>query len=76
MATPPLKEVIVLGAGEGVHLRITVKMQTERGYSGVIGLTTALRIQEKGGYHVTVVGEVMHGDPQSVKYTSYWAVCA
>ncbi|GBE89089.1 D-amino-acid oxidase [Sparassis crispa] len=41
--------------------------------AGVIGLTTALKIQEKGGYKVTVIAETFPSDPKSVRYTSPWA---
>ncbi|KAF9457141.1 hypothetical protein BDZ94DRAFT_1326481 [Collybia nuda] len=41
--------------------------------AGVIGLTTALVIQEKGGYHVTIVAEMLPSDSKSIKYTSHWA---
>ncbi|CCM01227.1 uncharacterized protein FIBRA_03275 [Fibroporia radiculosa] len=41
--------------------------------AGVIGLTTAVSIQEKGGYSVTVIAETFPSDPKSVKYTSLWA---
>ncbi|KAL1743018.1 FAD dependent oxidoreductase [Schizophyllum fasciatum] len=41
--------------------------------AGVIGLTTALKLQEKGGYAVTIVAELFPGDPLSIKYTSNWA---
>ncbi|CAL1708766.1 unnamed protein product [Somion occarium] len=41
--------------------------------AGVIGLTTALKIQEKGGYAVTIVAETFPSDPKSIKYTSIWA---
>lgn len=41
---------------------------------GVIGLTTALKIQEKGGYQVEIVAEVLPLDPKTIKYTSQWAV--
>lgn len=40
----------------------------------MIGLTTAIKIQERGGYHVTVIAEALPGDPMSSKYTSPWAV--
>ncbi len=46
-------------------------------YIGVVGLTTALEIQQrgKGKYRVTVVADVFPGDPNTgVKYTSQWAV--
>lgn len=45
--------------------------------SGVIGLTTAIEIQErgKGKYRVTIVSDVFPGDPNTgVNYTSQWAV--
>ncbi|KAF8970430.1 D-amino-acid oxidase [Flammula alnicola] len=41
--------------------------------AGVIGLTTALRIQEKGPYQVEILAEVLPTDPKTVKYTSQWA---
>ncbi|ESK85652.1 d-amino-acid oxidase [Moniliophthora roreri MCA 2997] len=41
--------------------------------AGVVGLTTALRIQERGGYSVTIVAEILPTDPKSIKYTSQWA---
>ncbi|KAJ7143344.1 D-amino-acid oxidase [Mycena crocata] len=41
--------------------------------AGVVGLTTALRIQEKGGYQVAIVAEILPSDPKSIKYTSHWA---
>lgn len=42
--------------------------------AGVIGLTTAIVIQEKGHYKVTIVSELLPSDPKSTKYTSHWAV--
>jgi D-aspartate oxidase/D-amino-acid oxidase len=36
-------------------------------------LTTALKIQLQGNYAVTVVSEIVPGDPSSIKYTSRWA---
>ncbi|TFK49356.1 D-aspartate oxidase [Heliocybe sulcata] len=41
--------------------------------AGVIGLTTALKIQEKGGYQVTIVAETLPSDPKTIRYTSHWA---
>ncbi|KAK2465596.1 hypothetical protein APHAL10511_002488 [Amanita phalloides] len=41
--------------------------------AGVIGLTTAIVIQEKGGYNVTMVAERLPTDPKSIDYTSHWA---
>ena len=41
---------------------------------GVVGLTTALKIQETGDYQVTIVAEVLPSDPKTIKYTSQWAV--
>jgi hypothetical protein len=43
-------------------------------FTGVIGLTTALKIQEQGDYKVTIVAETLPSDPKSVLYTSHWAV--
>lgn len=42
--------------------------------TGVVGLTTAVKIQERGGYHVTVIAETFPTDPKNIKYTSIWAV--
>ena len=44
------------------------------GAVGVVGLTTALKLQEKGGYSVTIIAEIFPNDPLSIKYTSNWAV--
>ncbi|KAG7446865.1 D-aspartate oxidase [Guyanagaster necrorhizus] len=41
--------------------------------AGVIGLTTALRIQETGKYHVTIIAETLPSDPLTIRYTSQWA---
>jgi len=41
--------------------------------AGVVGLSTAIKIQEHGGYRVTVIGEAIPGDPKSSHYTSPWA---
>ncbi|KAH9968244.1 nucleotide-binding domain-containing protein [Russula dissimulans] len=48
--------------------------------AGVVGLSTAIRIQERGGYQVSILAEVFPTDPKCIKYTSHWAgahhVCA
>ncbi|KAI0322962.1 D-aspartate oxidase [Amylostereum chailletii] len=41
--------------------------------AGVVGLTTALMIQEKNGYNVTILAEMLPLDAKSHKYTSPWA---
>ncbi|KAH9849568.1 D-amino-acid oxidase [Lenzites betulinus] len=41
--------------------------------AGVVGLTTALKIQEKGGYNVTIIAETYPTDPKNIEYTSIWA---
>ncbi|KAH9477468.1 D-amino-acid oxidase [Psilocybe cubensis] len=38
--------------------------------AGVIGLTTALKIQQKGGYQVTVIAQDFPTDPKTVTYAS------
>jgi len=40
--------------------------------AGVIGLSTAIKIQELG-YRVTILAEYIPGDPKSIRYTSCWA---
>lgn len=42
-------------------------------YAGVVGLSTALKIQEKG-HSVAIVAETFPDDPKSIRYTSHWAV--
>lgn len=47
--------------------------------AGVVGLTTALEIQQRGNgkYRVTLVADAYPGDPDTgVRYTSQWAVRA
>ncbi|KAF7300704.1 Nuclear export factor [Mycena chlorophos] len=41
--------------------------------AGVVGLTTALRVQERGQYQVTIIAEILPSDPKNIKYTSHWA---
>ncbi|KAG6332546.1 hypothetical protein ID866_6545 [Astraeus odoratus] len=41
--------------------------------AGVIGLSTALKIQERGSYRVTIVAETFPTDPKTIRYTSHWA---
>ena len=54
----------------------TLTIHTLHGFRlsiGVIGLTTALKLQE-AGYSVTIIAEIFPTDPKNVKYTSQWAV--
>ncbi|KAJ7482020.1 D-amino-acid oxidase [Mycena latifolia] len=42
--------------------------------AGVIGMTTAIKLQEKGGYEVTILAEILSTDsPSPPHYTSHWA---
>ncbi|KAF5383266.1 hypothetical protein D9615_005065 [Tricholomella constricta] len=41
--------------------------------AGVVGLTTALKIQEQRGYNVSLLADVLPSDEKSTKYTSHWA---
>ena len=68
------KNIIVLGAGERPLRDCTLPRAYQIDASGVVGLTTALRIQVQGNYMVTVVSEIIPSDPSSIKYTSRWAV--
>ena len=68
------KKVIVLGAGERHLCDCTLPRAYQIGASGVVGLTTALKIQLQGNYMVTIVSEILPSDPSSIKYTSKWAV--
>jgi len=42
--------------------------------TGVIGLSTAIRLQEKENYVVSIVAETFPTDPKCIKYCSHWAV--
>jgi hypothetical protein len=66
-------EVIVLGAGSSRTPFNAAKTLPHR-QTGVIGLSTALRIQEQGKYKVTIVAETLPSDPKTARYTSHWAV--
>jgi hypothetical protein len=71
-------EVVVLGAGayfvHSCYEYITNTDSYVNGLPGVIGLTTALKIQEQGRYKVTIVAETLPSDPKTIRYTSHWAV--
>ncbi|KAF8555797.1 nucleotide-binding domain-containing protein [Imleria badia] len=41
--------------------------------AGIIGLTTALKLQETGRYDVTILAETFPTDPRTIRYTSHWA---
>ena len=69
------KKIIVLGAGERPLCDCTLPRADQVDVlSGVVGLTTALKIQQQGKYAVTIVSEILPSDPLSIKYTSCWAV--
>ncbi|EEB99213.1 hypothetical protein MPER_01150 [Moniliophthora perniciosa FA553] len=40
--------------------------------AGVVGLSTAIKIQEKG-YRVSIIAESFPNDPKNIGYTSLWA---
>ncbi|KAG5643697.1 hypothetical protein DXG03_009746 [Asterophora parasitica] len=42
--------------------------------AGVVGLTTAVKIQELGGFNVSIVADVLPTDEKTTKYTSFWAM--
>ncbi|KIP11903.1 hypothetical protein PHLGIDRAFT_63002 [Phlebiopsis gigantea 11061_1 CR5-6] len=72
MAHSP-KQVVVVGAGAFPIRRAPVAVYLIHFDLGVVGLTTAVKIQEQGGYAVTVVADTFPSDPKSIKYTSLWA---
>ncbi|KAH9036564.1 nucleotide-binding domain-containing protein [Lactarius hengduanensis] len=41
--------------------------------AGVIGLSTAIKVQERGDYFVTILAETFPTDSKCIKYTSHWA---
>lgn len=65
------KEIIVIGAGT---LITTVGILLSSLETGVVGLSTAIRVQETGKYNVTIVAETFPTDPPTIRYTSHWAV--
>jgi hypothetical protein len=69
-----VKEVVVIGAGILKIFQYPSLEGESPDRVGVVGLTTAIRIQEHGGYHVTIVAETIPGDTKSIRYTSPWAV--
>ncbi|KAI0747061.1 D-amino-acid oxidase [Daedaleopsis nitida] len=40
---------------------------------GVVGLTTAVKLQEKGLHKVTIIAAKLPTDPKAIDYTSLWA---
>ena len=77
--TSPWKRVEVLGLSSslglvGFYLRYLAVDYLIHLDTGVVGLTTAVKIQEQGGYAVTVVADTFPSDPKTIKYTSIWAV--
>ena len=68
-------KVIVLGAGgRNQLLQIFHLLNLLTVPTGVIGLTTAIKIQELSQCEVTIIAEVLPSDPKDIKYTSHWAV--
>ncbi|KAH6887871.1 D-amino-acid oxidase [Coprinopsis sp. MPI-PUGE-AT-0042] len=41
--------------------------------AGVVGLTTALKLQLQGNYDVLILASILPSDPKSIEYTSQWA---
>jgi len=41
--------------------------------AGVIGLSTAIKVQERGAYSVTILAEAFPTDSKCIQYTSHWA---
>lgn len=39
----------------------------------MVGLSTAIRLQETGKYSVTIVAEIFPTDSRTIRYTSHWA---
>ena len=64
--------IVVIGAGAYIS-STDFKTPFNSWYKGVVGLSTALKIQEKG-HNVTIVAETFPDDPKSIRYTSQWAV--
>ena len=72
MSQVPRKNIVVIGAGESIFsLKIS---GSQCSVAGVIGLSTAIKLQEKGSYAVSIIAETLPTDPKCIKYTSHWAV--
>jgi len=41
---------------------------------GVVGLTTAIELQEGGENQVTILAETLPTDAPNIRYASFWAV--
>ena len=69
-----LLQVVVIGAGgcRWMQARSFILMPFVLN-TGVVGLTTALTLQERGGYRVTIIAETLPSDPKNIRYTSPWA---
>ena len=67
------KNVVVLGAG--IDMARFAPFPIHMISTGVIGLSTAIMLQERGGYDVTIIAEHLPTDPKSIDYCSAWAVC-
>ena len=67
------KNVVVLGAG--IDMARSAPFPIHMISTGVIGLSTAIMLQERGGYDVTIIAEHLPTDPKSIDYCSAWAVC-
>ena len=70
------RRVVVIGAGKKGSAATDLNLRGVGKWTGVVGLTTAVKIQEKGDYDVTIIAESFPTDPKTIKYTSLWAVSA
>ena len=61
----------MIGAGLSLFPAVNVYLNSS---AGIIGLTTALTLQETGRYNVTILAETFPTDPRTIRYTSHWAV--
>ena len=70
------RRIVVIGAGKKGPPATGLNLKDVEKWTGVVGLTTAVKIQEKGYYDVTIIAESFPTDPKTIKYTSLWAVSA
>lgn len=68
-----MSHIIVIGAGKYTTWRTNLERNDSHVRKGVVGLSTALRIQELG-HKVTILAEHLPGDKKNIEYTSPWAV--
>jgi hypothetical protein len=66
-----MSHIVVIGAGMSLDSQCSLGFLIS--ITGVVGLSTAIRIQEIG-HKVTILAEHLPGDKKTIEYASPWAV--